>query len=327
MPDRARHRVLRELRLRGERPRVAPGDDVHRPARRSVHGLRLSRHLRGDRRRSRRSRGTAASGPTHVETWAVPDRRTRRAPGCDGVRGRPRPPDRCAGSPPRRPSSTASSRATGSRPPIRPSSRAWVAATHAAGGLWIADEVQGGHGRTGEAMWSFERFGIVPDLVTLGKPMGNGHPVGAVITRREIAQAFADETVFFSTFGGNPVSAAASLAVLDVLADEHVLERVTVAGAALRDAIRDLARAIRRCSTSAGSGLAIGVEFVRRGHDDRRSRRACANAASSSARVAGTVTCSRSARRWPSPPPRSRSSARRSRRHSRACASVPVARQ
>ena len=98
-----------------------------------------------------------------------------------------------------------------------------VRPTHAVGGLWIADEVQGGHGRTGDAMWSFQRFGIMPDFVTLGKPMGNGHPVAAVITRREIAARFADETVFFSTFGGNPVSAAAGLAVLDVLEDEHVL--------------------------------------------------------------------------------------------------------
>jgi 4-aminobutyrate aminotransferase-like enzyme len=138
----------------------------------------------------------------------------------------------------------------------------WVAATHAAGALWIADEVQGGHGRTGEGMWSFERFGITPDLVTIGKPMGNGHPVGAVVTRRDIAQAFADETVFFSTFGGNPVSAAASLAVLDVLRDERVLERVTVAGAALRDAIRDLAQTYPAVLDVRGAGLAIGVEFA-----------------------------------------------------------------
>jgi 4-aminobutyrate aminotransferase-like enzyme/Ser/Thr protein kinase RdoA (MazF antagonist) len=103
-----------------------------------------------------------------------------------------------------------------------------VRMTHEAGGLWIADEVQGGHGRTGDAMWSFQRFGIEPDFVTLGKPMGNGHPVAAVITRRAIAQAMAEETVFFSTFGGNPVSAAAALAVLDVLADERVLERARV---------------------------------------------------------------------------------------------------
>ena len=85
-------------------------------------------------------------------------------------------------------------------------------------------------------MWSFERLGITPDIVTLGKPMGNGHPVGAVITRREIAARFADETVFFSTFGGNPVSAAAALAVLDVLEDERVARAGDDAGEALRDA-------------------------------------------------------------------------------------------
>jgi GNAT superfamily N-acetyltransferase len=104
--------------------------------------------------------------------------------------------------------------------------QALVRLTHAAGGLWVADEVQGGHGRTGETMWSFERFGIEPDIVTLGKPMGNGHPVAALITRRDIAERFAADTVFFSTFGGNQVSVAAAHAVLDVLADERVLPRV-----------------------------------------------------------------------------------------------------
>ena len=139
---------------------------------------------------------------------------------------------------------------------------AWVERTHAAGGLWIADEVQGGHGRVGEAMWSFERLGITPDLVTLGKPMGNGHPVGAVVTRREIAARFADETVFFSTFGGNPVSAAAALAVLDVLDDERVLERVTETGRALRDAVREMAGDYPVLVDVRGAGLAIGVEVV-----------------------------------------------------------------
>jgi 4-aminobutyrate aminotransferase-like enzyme/Ser/Thr protein kinase RdoA (MazF antagonist) len=139
---------------------------------------------------------------------------------------------------------------------------AWVERTHAAGGLWIADEVQGGHGRVGEAMWSFERLGIVPDLVTLGKPMGNGHPVGAVVTRREIAARFADETVFFSTFGGNPVSAAAALAVLDVLEDERVLERVTDTGRVLRDAIRGAAVDSPVVVDVRGAGLAIGVEVA-----------------------------------------------------------------
>ena len=140
--------------------------------------------------------------------------------------------------------------------------RKWVERAHEAGALWIADEVQGGHGRTGEAMWSFERFGIVPDLVTLGKPMGNGHPVGAVITRREIAARFGDETVFFSTFGGNQVSAAAASAVLDVLADERVLDRVMVAGDALREAIARVAAGHPAIGDVRGAGLAIGIEIV-----------------------------------------------------------------
>jgi 4-aminobutyrate aminotransferase-like enzyme len=141
--------------------------------------------------------------------------------------------------------------------------RAWIERAHGAGALWIADEVQGGHGRTGEWMWSFQRLGITPDLVTLGKPMGNGHPVGAVITRREIAARFGDKTVFFSTFGGNQVSAVAALAVLDVLEDERVLERVVAAGDALRAAIRNLATRYPVIGEVRGAGLAIGVEVVR----------------------------------------------------------------
>jgi 4-aminobutyrate aminotransferase-like enzyme len=138
--------------------------------------------------------------------------------------------------------------------------RSWLDRAHAAGALWIADEVQGGHGRTG-AMWSFDRLGITPDLVTLGKPMGNGHPVGAVVTRREIAARFADQTVFFSTFGGNPVSAAAALAVLEVLEDERVLERAATTGEALREAIRRCGDAHSAVVEVRGVGLAIGVEM------------------------------------------------------------------
>ncbi len=140
--------------------------------------------------------------------------------------------------------------------------QAWVDAAHRAGALWIADEVQGGHGRTGEAMWSFERLGIVPDAVTLGKPMGNGHPVGAVITRREFAATLAEETVFFSTFGGNQVSAAAALAVLDVLEDERVSARVSAAGEALRSGIRSLSEHDPVIGDVRGAGLAIGVEIM-----------------------------------------------------------------
>lgn len=138
-----------------------------------------------------------------------------------------------------------------------------VRLTHQAGGLWIADEVQGGHGRTGAAMWSFQRFGIVPDLVTLGKPMGNGQPVGAVITRRDLLEKFAHDTVFFSTFAGNQVSMAAAHAVLDVLEDERVLARVQDAGTRLRQAIREATVDEPRVGDVRGMGLANGIELVR----------------------------------------------------------------
>src|SRR5205085_5191316 len=112
----------------------------------------------------------------------------------------------------------------GIRMPPREELDALVRATHAAGGLYVADEVQIGHGRSGEHLWSFAADGIQPDFVTLGKPMGNGYPVAAVITRRELSDRFATETRFFSTFGGNPVAARAALAVLDVLEDERLVE-------------------------------------------------------------------------------------------------------
>jgi 4-aminobutyrate aminotransferase-like enzyme len=148
--------------------------------------------------------------------------------------------------------------------------------TREAGALWIADEVQGGHGRTGEAMWSYERFGITPDFVTLGKPMGNGHPMAAVITRREYLQGFAQETVLFSTFGGNPVSAAAGLAVLDVLRDERVLPRVVTTGEALRTSIREATSNSDCLGDVRGVGLAIGLEVV----VDRDSKQAAPQLAS-----------------------------------------------
>lgn len=135
--------------------------------------------------------------------------------------------------------------------------------TRTAGGLWVADEVQGGHGRTGDAMWSFQRFGIEPDFITLGKAMGNGQPVGAVITRREIAESFNQDTVFFSTFAGNQVSAAAATAVLDVLEDEKVLPRVRATGALLRDRVRDVVADDDRVGDVRGIGLANGIEIVR----------------------------------------------------------------
>jgi 4-aminobutyrate aminotransferase-like enzyme/Ser/Thr protein kinase RdoA (MazF antagonist) len=137
-----------------------------------------------------------------------------------------------------------------------------VRVTRSAGALWIADEVQAGHGRTGEAMWAFERFGVIPDFVTLGKPMGNGHPVAAVVTRREIVSALVGHATLFSTFGGNPVSAAAALAVLDVIEDERVLDRVVETGAAVREALGEVAAKHREVGDVRGVGLAWGIELV-----------------------------------------------------------------
>jgi 4-aminobutyrate aminotransferase-like enzyme/Ser/Thr protein kinase RdoA (MazF antagonist) len=127
--------------------------------------------------------------------------------------------------------------------------------THAAGGLFVADEVQAGHGRTGEHLWSFEHYGITPDLVTLGKPMGNGYPVAAVITRREIAERLAATTHVFSTFGGNPVAAQAALAVLDVIEDERLVENAARVGARLIGSLEELGE-VR------GRGLIVGVELA-----------------------------------------------------------------
>ena len=203
----------------------------------------------------------ASRRPEHVETWEPPD----------PVRGRHLDGERFAealarlatrGFPPAATILDGVLTSDGYIDPGQMLANEWREQTRAAGGLWIADEVQGGHGRTGRHMWSFEHLGLIPDLVTLGKPMGNGHPVGAVVTRREIAARFGDETVFFSTFGGNPVSAAAALAVLDVLEDERVLERVTRVGAELLGAIRDSTRGYASVLDVRGVGLAIGVEVV-----------------------------------------------------------------
>ncbi len=120
--------------------------------------------------------------------------------------------------------------------------RLLVERTHAAGGLYVADEVQAGHGRLGPELWSFTRHGIAPDVVTLGKPMGNGYPVAAVVTRRELAKRFPYAGRTFSTFGGNPVAAAAALAVLDVLEDERLPAQAAGVGERLRAAVESLGK-------------------------------------------------------------------------------------
>ena len=131
--------------------------------------------------------------------------------------------------------------------------------THAAGGLYVADEVQAGHGRLGPGLWSFARHGIAPDVVTLGKPMGNGYPVAAVVTRSELAGRFPYAGRTFSTFGGNPVAAAAGLAVLAVLEDEQLPERAAAVGARLRTALQELGK--EDILEVRGGGLLAGVQL------------------------------------------------------------------
>ena len=142
-----------------------------------------------------------------------------------------------------------------------------VVAARDAGALFVADEVQSGYGRTGE-MWGFSRWGVVPDIVTVGKPMGNGHPVAAVITRSDIVDRFGTDTTFFSTFGGNPVACGAALAVLDVLGDEDLVSNAAVVGDDLRSALGSVAARRPAIGDIRGRGLMTGVELVR----DRGSR-------------------------------------------------------
>ncbi len=136
----------------------------------------------------------------------------------------------------------------------------------AAGGLCIADEVQAGFGRPGSHLWGFEAHGAVPDIVTLGKPIGNGHPLGAVLTRREIMDAFMESTSFFSTFGGNTVSCAAGLAVLAVLKDEGLQENAREVGAEVKAGLRRLMERHDLIGAVRGRGLLLGLELV----SDRR---------------------------------------------------------
>lgn len=137
-----------------------------------------------------------------------------------------------------------------------------VAAVRKAGGLVIADEVQPGFGRTGEHMWGHQRAGIVPDIVTLGKPMGNGHPIGGVVAGSDILNAFRTAFRYFNTFGGNPVSCAAASAVLDVLRDEDLMQNARKVGAYARAGLERLAGKHGIIGDVRGSGLFFGAELV-----------------------------------------------------------------
>lgn len=137
-----------------------------------------------------------------------------------------------------------------------------IDAVHAAGGIFIADEVQPGFARTGESMWGFQRHGIIPDLVVMGKPMGNGMPIAGVAARAELLAEFGQKIRYFNTFGGNSISVAAASAVLDVIEDEKLAENSRAVGAALRDAIAEAAAGCPGVRDIRGAGLYVGVEFA-----------------------------------------------------------------
>ena len=142
---------------------------------------------------------------------------------------------------------------------------ALFAAARAAGALCIADEVQVGFGRVGSHMWAFETQGVRPDIVTLGKPIGNGHPMAAVVTTRSIAAAFANGMEYFNSFGGNPVSAEVGQAVLAVIEDEGLMDAARIRGAQLREGLESLAQRHPAIAQVRGRGLFVGVELCRPG--------------------------------------------------------------
>jgi 4-aminobutyrate aminotransferase-like enzyme len=141
---------------------------------------------------------------------------------------------------------------------------AGVQEIHAAGGLFIADEVQPGFGRTGATMWGFQRHGVIPDLVTMGKPMGNGHPIAALIARPEVMNVFAQEHRYFNTFGGNTVACEAALAVLDVIEQQELLANARQMGELLQQGLRSLASRHPALGEVRGAGLFIGVQVESR---------------------------------------------------------------
>jgi 4-aminobutyrate aminotransferase-like enzyme/aminoglycoside phosphotransferase (APT) family kinase protein len=135
----------------------------------------------------------------------------------------------------------------------------------ARGGLMVADEVQAGHGRSGTHLWSFQASGITPDIVVMGKPMGNGFPVAALVVRSQLLDAIPEEVELFSTFGGNPVACAAALAVLAVIEDEGLVANAAKVGSYLRQGLLTLAERHPLIGDVRGAGLLLGVELTDEG--------------------------------------------------------------
>ncbi|WP_243611718.1 aspartate aminotransferase family protein [Shimia aestuarii] len=140
-----------------------------------------------------------------------------------------------------------------------------IEAVRKAGGIIIADEVQPGFGRIGSHWWGHDRLGFAPDIVTLGKPMANGHPVAAVVTRPEILGAFQEAFKYFNTFGGNPVSAAAAMAVLQVIEEEALVENARDVGAYTLSLLQEVQARHDVIADVRGAGLFLGAELWRDG--------------------------------------------------------------
>jgi 4-aminobutyrate aminotransferase-like enzyme len=138
-----------------------------------------------------------------------------------------------------------------------------VEAIRRAGGVFIADEVQPGFGRTGDAMWGFQRHGVVPDLVIMGKPMGNGLPIAGLIAKPEVLEDFALRARYFNTFGGNPVCCAAGLAVLEVMENEQLMQNAKSVGSYMKQGLAELASQYASIGQVRGAGFFIGVDLVR----------------------------------------------------------------
>ncbi len=144
-----------------------------------------------------------------------------------------------------------------------------AAAIRAAGGLFLADEVQPGFGRMGGHMWGFARHGVIPDLVSLGKPMGNGYPVAGLVLRPEVIAEFGAKARYFNTFGGNAVAAATAMAVLQVIEDEGLMQNAARVGTRFRTGLQDLAARHAALGEIRGAGLFLAADIVTDGQPDR----------------------------------------------------------
>ncbi len=143
-----------------------------------------------------------------------------------------------------------------------------AAAIRAAGGLFLADEVQPGFGRTGGHMWGFQRHGVTPDMVSLGKPMGNGYPVAGLVLQPAVIAEFGAKARYFNTFGGNAVAAATAMAVLSVIEEEGLMQNAARVGAAFREGLAALAKDHPALGDIRSAGLFLAVDIVTDGLPD-----------------------------------------------------------